>query len=459
MNEQKPNVLIIYPDQMRADAMSCAGNPVIKTPNFDRVANEGVRFEQAFTSFPLCCPFRASVFTGKYAHSHGMFANHFPLPLDQEFLPAILQRKGYRTGYFGKWHLNGGPKHSYVKPEERLGFERFIGFSRGHAHARSIFYRDNDETPRVSNRYEPDYQTDHLIEFIEDASEDSEGRPFFGTVCFGPPHTPLDASDCWLNLYSPDEVPVIEDAYDSPEDIPESCEFLAKYYGQIANIDYNIGRLLNCLDRNGLADNTLLIVVSDHGDMAGEHGKYGKKTPYDSSMRVPFLIRYPKEFKAGRVATGLVDAGVDLMPTILDLCGIEAPEGVQGTSFLPILRDEAESVRNEVFYEVMMMKEGEEKFPIPERGVRTRDRLFVRTPEGPKLFFDLENDPAESNNLAESASHKEEIAEFNRILKRHMQAINDAWEIEAIYPPPNYQTHTERGTYKEEIYKKAVPEN
>ncbi len=128
----RPNILIIYPDQMRADAMGCTGNAVIKTPNFDRLALQGVRFDSAYCAFPLCCPWRASLLTGKYPHSHGLVANHYPVPLDQVFLPQILRDSGYRTGYIGKWHLNGGLKHDPVPPgRERLGFEHFIGFSRG----------------------------------------------------------------------------------------------------------------------------------------------------------------------------------------------------------------------------------------------------------------------------------------------------------------------------------------
>lgn len=122
----RPNILIIYPDQLRADAMSCAGNPCIKTPHFDRLASEGVRFTDAFVCFPLCGPFRASLFTGKYPHANGMFANHYPIPTDQKFLAQILRDNGYQTGYVGKWHLDGGVKFGFVPPgERRLGFDTF----------------------------------------------------------------------------------------------------------------------------------------------------------------------------------------------------------------------------------------------------------------------------------------------------------------------------------------------
>lgn len=145
----------------------CAGNACIKTPNTDRLAREGVRFENAYTSFPLCSPFRASLFTGKYAHTNGQFANHFPIPLDQECLAEILRDDGYRTGYIGKWHLYGGPKPGFVPPgKARLGFDHFVGFNRGHYYLNSIYYKDTDQ-PYHSTRYEPEYQTNQLIEFMD----------------------------------------------------------------------------------------------------------------------------------------------------------------------------------------------------------------------------------------------------------------------------------------------------
>ena len=164
---------------MRADAMSCAGNPVVKTPHFDRLALEGVRFDGAYCAFPLCCPWRASLLTGKYPHSHGLAANHYPVPLNQAFLPEILCAAGYRTGYIGKWPLNGGRKHDPVPPgRQRLGFEHFTGFSRGHRYSRYIYYKgDAVDQPCTSRRYEPDYQTDQLIEFMQGSLDDPSGRP------------------------------------------------------------------------------------------------------------------------------------------------------------------------------------------------------------------------------------------------------------------------------------------
>ena len=188
-----PNILIIYPDQLRADALGCYGNPVIDTPNIDRLAYEGVRCENAYVSFPLCAPFRASFFTGKYAHQTGVYANHYKIPLGQDFLAEHLGQAGYTTAYFGKWHLEGGVKHGFVQPgKRRLGFKHFVGFNRGHEYFQSIFYRD-DGQPITSRRYEPDYQTDHVIEFMRSAVHSGAEQPFLAMINYGIPHPPLVA--------------------------------------------------------------------------------------------------------------------------------------------------------------------------------------------------------------------------------------------------------------------------
>lgn len=456
--DQQPNILIIYPDQMRADAMGCSGNQCIKTPNIDRLSYEGVRFEQAHTGFPLCCPFRASLLTGKYAHSNGMYANHYPIPLGQEFLAEILHDAGYHTAYFGKWHLNGGPKHGYVKPgPERLGFETFVGFSRGHEYFGSIYYRDSDQ-PLTSARYEPDYQTDHLIDYMERIAREEGDRPFFAEVSYGPPHTPMVAPPHYLNLYRPDEVPVRENTPDDPAARARAREFLARYYGLVASIDHNVGRVLDWLDKTGLAEDTVVIFVSDHGDMAGEHGRYGKKTYYEGSMHVPMIVRYPREFPGGRVVSSLVDPSVDTMPTLLELCGIEIPEAVQGTSYLPLLTGQADETRDAVFYEICMEREGPERFPIPERGVRTRDWLYVRTEAAPKALFDLNDDPLELRNLVDSTEAREVMDGLDRMLREHMRRTDDDWATEAVFPPPDFVTHEQGHVIRDKLLERAIPE-
>ena len=438
---ERPNILIIYPDQMRADAMGCAGNPCVRTPNIDRLAREGLRFDHAYTSFPLCSPFRASLMTGKYAHANGMYANHYPIPLDQLFLADICRQHGYQTGYVGKWHLDGGQKHSFVPPERRLGFEWFVGFNRGHEYFRPIFYRCDDPRPRTSGRFEPDVQTDHLIEFLQRCRHERPGQPFLAMIAYGPPHPPMNLPERYAQLYRPGQVPVRANTPDDPRSIRRGRDFLARYYGLVSSIDANVGRILRWLDEAGVADNTIVYFVSDHGEMADEHGHIGKRTYYEASMRVPLIVRWPQGLRGGRTVHHLVDPAVDSMPTLLELCGLAIPGEVQGASFAPLLQGANHPTREAVFYEVLMEKDGPERFPIPERGVRTHEWLYVRTPKRPVGLFDLARDPLEMHNLVDSPPHAATVAQLDNMLGKHMRLTRDDWGIEAVFPPEDFVTH------------------
>ncbi len=487
---KRPNVLIIYPDELRADAIGCSGNPVIKTPYFDRLAEEGVRFEKAFTSFPLCTPFRSSLFTGKYAHSTGCCANHLPINLDQEFLPQILKENGYQTGYIGKWHLDGGGKPGFIPKNRRLGFDHFIGFNRGHYYLNALYFKDTDQ-PYHCPRYEPDFQTDQIIDFMDNALTNDADQPFFGFICYGAPHFPMHMPEYYKNLYSPEEIvlppgtadPKMQkkvinylssnnfplasgswgegtDHHGSLESEQAVREYMAMYYGMVANVDHNIGRILNWLDKKGIADDTMVIVVSDHGDMAGQHGYYcrTKKTAYSAAAQVPLLIRYPKRFPQNKVVASLVDASVDTMPTILEALGIDIPDAVHGKSFLPLLEGTSEAISEELMYGIMKQTEGEERFPIPERGIRTEEFLYVRTEKGPKLLIQLKDDPFELNNLVDRLEYAEIMKEFDKKIDEHMNKTGDRWDIEAIVFPSDYTSHEEGMRILEDLHAKAIVE-
>ncbi len=483
----RPNILIIYPDQMRYDAMGCAGNPVIRTPQIDRLAAEGVQFTEAYTSYPICCPFRASMLTGKYAQGHGMIQNHFPLDGDQTFLAEILREAGYRTGYIGKWHLEGGPKPGFVPPDRRFGFEHFIGFNRGHEYLSSIYYDDSGQAYH-SSRYEPDYQTDHLLDFIRDATRAEDGKPWFGYLSYGPPHFPMDMPDYLRRVYSPDEVPLppgVPDpalqrrvqtlrndvwcggdprsghsshaAYDTkpvgePETEAEIRQFIAEYYGMIHNVDWNLGRILNGLDRLGIADSTMVVFLSDHGDMFGQHGFYCgiKNQAYRAAMQVPLIIRYPARFRP-RKTDAMVDVGVDMMATILDLVGIDAPAGIDSESYLSVLDGESSEARNAIWYQVFTQTGGNphEFAPFGERGIRTKDWLYMRHRDERIFLFDERNDYHEQNNLVNDPAYGSLMDEFDARLDAHMAKTGDDWDMAADFPPPDWVTHAEAKEYLE----------
>jgi len=476
----RPNIVVIYADQMRADVMGCSGNPVIKTPNLDQLAQEGVRFENAFVSYPWCTPFRASLFTGKYAQGHGLYQNHFPIDTDQDFLAQLLQDKGYRTGYVGKWHLDGGPKPGFVAPgERRLGFDHFVGFNRGHEYMNSIYYKDTDQ-PFHSPRYEPEYQTDHLIEFIESAVATEGDDPFFGFICYGPPHHPMNVPDEIRNMYDPADVPLppgvpnmelqrefqkerlqfdcdgIEKAHSfskakseklpgEPETEAEIRRFVAGYYGMTTHMDELVGKVLQRITDLGIADNTMVVFLSDHGDMLGQHGYFCgvKSTAYRAAAQVPFIVRYPDRFDAGRVVDAPIDIAVDTFSTILEMVGIEVPEAHQGASYLPLLDDTAASTRDTIMYQSMKQSDGSrgEYTPVPERGIRTAEWLYVRHPNRRKLLVDLVNDPHELVNLVSDPRYDTVMDELDELVFDHMRATGDDWDLHCAWPPPDWITH------------------
>ena len=487
----KPNILLIYADQMRYDAMGCAGNPVVRTPNIDRLAGEGVQFTEAYTSYPICCPFRASVMTGKYAQGHGMVQNHFPLRGGQVFLGDLMGKAGYRTGYVGKWHLEGGPKPGFVPPGRRFGWEHFVGFNRGHEYMSSIYY-DNEGQAYHSRRYEPDYQTDQIIDFIASASRAGagDGKPWIGYVSYGPPHFPMDMPDDVRGLYDPGDVPLPPGVPDmdlqrrfqkrrneawcrgepdaghqshargdtipigEPETEADIRRFIAEYYGMVHNIDWNLGRILDELDRQGAADNTMVMFFSDHGDMFGQHGYYCgiKSTAYRASMHVPLVVRHPDRFGPRKTAA-MVDVGPDMMPTLLEACGAGIPEGIDGESYLSVLDGRAEEARDAIWYQNFAQTGGNprEFSPYAERGIRTKDWLYMRHRDERIMLHDEREDYHEQNNLVGNPAHSALMDEFDARIDAHMKATGDDWEMAADFPPPDWVTHAEAKEHLEKV--------
>ena len=459
IHDKKPNILLVYPDQMRYDVMSCSGNPVIRTPHLDRVAQEGSLFTNAYTSFPFCCPFRASILTGKYAHKHGMKANHYEIPLGQEFLAKSLKQHGYQTGFAGKWHLDDGRNGGFVEPgDRRLGFDTFIKSMKCHSYIDGIFYRDNG-VPLRTGRYEPDHQTDHIIEFMDKALDDPEGRPFFAYVCYGIPHFPNVGSDYYLKLYKPEEITMPADV---PEILQESTrEFLAKYYGMVTCFDFQMGRLLSWLDHAGITDNTIVMVVSDHGDTVGQHGSPSiwKKSYHRSSNHVPFLIRWPEHVPAGRINDHLVDPSVDIYPTLCDVAGIDIPDEVQGVSLLTIMENpDAPPVHSQLYYQITKEEHGPEAFPHPERGLRTKEWLYVEREGKPVALFDEVNDYNECDNLIDDESYCNIVKEFSKKLSDEMLRLEDNWSEEMIWPPESWTFPFEERFTLESIKERCILE-
>ncbi len=222
----------------------------------------------------------------------------------------------------------------------------------------------------------------------------------------------------------------------------------------IHNIDWNLGRILNRLDALGIADNTVVVFFSDHGDMCGQHGSFCgiKNQAYRAAMQVPLIVRYPGRFKPRRTEA-MIDVGVDMMATILDLCGLEMPPGRNSESYLPVLDGQTDTAREAIWYQVFTQVGGNpgEFAPFAERGIRTQDWLYVRHKTERRMLFDERADPEEQVNLAGDPAHTALMDEFDARLTAHMAATGDDWDMAADFPPPDWVTHAEAKAHLEAV--------
>lgn len=407
-SESRPNLLILYADQWRGSALGCAGDVVVRTPALDGLAAQGVRLPHAYTVNPVCTPSRSSLLTARYPHATGVTGNNLRLPEGEVAFAQVLAAAGYRTGYIGKWHLDGEGKPGFVPPgPRRHGFAYWAAFNRGHEYYSPVYYRDADRAI-TADTYEPDLQTDLALTFLEDP----DPRPFCLLLAWGPPHTPLVPPPSTAGLYRAEDMPLAPSV--PAAEATRARRELAAYYGLISSLDQDAGRLLRALERGGRAGNTIVCFTADHGDLLGEHGLYRKGRPEEESIHVPLLVRWP-----GRLAPGtredLLVASVDVAPTLLGLAGLRMPAGVHGRDLGGPLRGDRStaSAAAEPAAPDAVYLEGRMGTPEEWRAVRTRDHLLaVDRAAEPTQLYDMRADPWQLRNLArapEAASMRADL--------------------------------------------------
>jgi arylsulfatase A-like enzyme len=335
----KPNVIWIFGDQHRAQSLGCYGDPNLHTPNIDRLAAEGVRFTAAVSGSPLCCPYRGSLLTSRYPH-HCVPGHERRMPPGQPTIAKAFKEAGYHTAYFGKWHLDGHEQKisraamHIIPPERRGGFDHWVGYENNNRQYDCWVHGGEGEKAFHYKlpTYETDALTDLLIAHLKDQSNQTSPKPFFAALSVQPPHNPYVAPEEWLQRHSPDKVKLRPNVPNVPRILERCRKELAGYHAMIENLDWNLGRMQQALNELGLAENTHIIFFSDHGDMHGSHGQFLKTSPWEESIRVPFIVGGgPKGLK-----TGLCDAPinhVDIAPTTLGLCGVSRPEWMGGTDY------------------------------------------------------------------------------------------------------------------------------
>jgi len=424
--ESTPNLLFVFADQWRAHALGCTGDTQVKTPNLDGLAEEGVLFTKAYSSNPVCSPCRSSIITGRFPHQTGVITNKIQLRDGEVSIAEVLRDMGYETGYIGKWHLDGTgrgvpgqgdytPPSGYVPPGwRRQGFEFWAGFNRGHFYWDSHYWRDSPEAVDMTGTYEPDYQTDIAVEFIQ---QNRQG-PFYLFVSWGPPHTPLTPPKEYAALYDAEEIELRPNV--PPEEYERARAQTAAYYAMITSLDHNLGRMLETLKDLGIKDNTIVAFTTDHGDLLGSHGHYRKGRPLDESSHVPFIVRYPEAVQAGQRVDSPVSS-VDIMPTLLSLCGAPIPEPVQGVDLSGLVTSKRGPEPESIYMEGRMGR------PEEWRAVRKDSYMLsinasIRETE---YLFDMKGDPYQMENLAGRPEYAEVEGELRSLLFRWAERTGD----------------------------------
>jgi len=418
----RPNLVFIFADQWRAQATGYAGNKDVKTPNLDRLAKESINFSNAVSGCPVCSPYRASLLTGQYWLTHGIFYNDKPLNPEAVTIGKVYRRAGYETGYIGKWHVDGHGRKTFIPEERRQGFDFWRVYECTHNYNRSPYYA---ETPvqRYWDGYDAIAQTREAQQYIRRHANKS---PFVLFMSWGPPHAPYQtAPEKYRSMFDPAGISVHPNV---PESLQQNArEELAGYYAHIAALDDCIADILDTLKECRVEENTIFVFTSDHGDMLRSHGQTKKQQPWNESVRIPFLLRYPAMHgKSGRTIDMPINTP-DIMPTLLGLSGIAVPESVEGADFSGVIKgtqspdNDAALIMCPVPFHQWNYQRGGREY----RGVRTRRYTYVRDLKGPWLLFDNKADPYQLKNLCDDSEHAELQQELEKILSRKLKETND----------------------------------
>jgi len=416
--EKRPNVVFIFADQMRAQACGYGGDPNLATPNLDRLAGESLQFAAAVSGCPVCCPYRASLMTGQYPLTHGIFLNDLHLHDDSVTVGKVFSGVGYETAYIGKWHLNGRGRSAFIPPENRQGFKFWRVLECTHDYNNSLYYGD-DATQRNWKGYDAIAQTAEAEAYLRGRDR---RKPFALFLSWGPPHNPYQtAPPEYRARFQPEQIRLRPNV---PESNTWARQALAGYYAHIAALDDCLGQLMTALREEGLDENTILVFTSDHGDMLGSHGQTTKQRPWDESILVPFMLRFPKRFGRGRRTVNAVLNTPDIMPTLLGLCEITVPPSVEGKDLFGSVsgpEKEAALIASYSPFHDWARKKGGREF----RGVRTASHTYVRDLQGPWLLYDNLEDPYQQVNRSSDPDFARVRQSLDEILHHKLEATRD----------------------------------
>lgn len=461
MSDPRPNLLFIMADDHAAHAISAYGSHLTKTPGIDRLADGGMRFDNCFCVNSICTPSRAAILTGTYNHTNGVTGLDTPFDGRQTTFPQLLQAAGYQTAVVGKWHLGHGGVH------DPTGFDYWdvLPDQGDYTDPELIRWKAGETTDpegqrRVVTGYVTDIITDLSLDWLAHRDPD---RPFMLKLHHKAPHRNWEPAPRHAHLFEDLEVPLpatFDDDYShrasaarnarmridrdlklddlkvpTPEGLSPAEEkrwkfqrYIKDYLRCVAAIDENLSRTLDWLDAQGLTDDTVVVYTSDQGFFLGDHGWYDKRFMYEESLRMPFLVRYPREVREGAVNTDMV-LNVDVAPTFLELAGAPVPDAMQGVSFRPLLQGRTpDDWRQQMYYRYWMHIDPDHAVQA-HYGIRTHRYKLIRYDGdggGPEWeLFDLQEDPGEIHSVYDDPGYAEVVAELTEQLWRLQAEVGD----------------------------------
>lgn len=440
-----PNVLWIMADQLRYAALGFAGDPNVATPNIDRLAAQGTAFHGAVSQYPVCVPYRASLMTGLHSPANGAERHGDFIDPSLPTVATAMGAAGYRTCFTGKWHLapecnaaavtpEGWIGQEYwVHPRFRGGFQRWFGFNISNNYERTYIASGERLEPRRLEGYQTDALTDLLFDHLRQEPGD---RPWFHVLSYESPHpgwggsprSPMyPAPEAYEAMFDPEAVRLRPNV---PEAMAAEARVqMAGYYRLITNLDDNVGRILAFLDEQGWSESTLVVFHSDHGEMGGSHGLRNKQVPFEESVHVPLLWRWPGQVPAGGRYEGL-SCGVDIYPTIAGLCGVPMAGPVHGLDHAAVVcgGGSGEALREDVLLQWEAPRFGFGDHPY--RGIRTRRHTYVvGRDEAFCLLFDRDTDPYETQNLFGDPAQQALAGALHARLVQRLEAVEGALPV------------------------------
>ena len=443
-------MLWLISDDHAAYVTGCYGNPIVRTPNLDRLAASGVRFDRAYCNSPVCSASRAAFITGMYPRTVGVTELRTPLPASAVTLGEVLKQAGYDTVWYGKTHFNSALKH---------GFDEVVGQGQWRRWLKEQGQKVDETSPDVLPKWKPFKDPARLwingvyrpfglkdahmwdtwfARLGADFITKQRDRPWCCVVSLTVPHSPFRFPLEYRNRHDPSRFKVPKIGPGDDAQIPkvfrdltddEKRRVQASYYTSTEFMDKNMGVVLDALEKSGQAANTIVVYIGDHGYMLGQHGRFEKHCSFEPAIGSPLLIRYPKRIAAKRSTKALVEF-IDIMPTILDLCGLETPKAVQGRSLVPLLEAKTDAHRKHVFVEYAWADEAtvrDDRWKLVYiRGKRRRPDGYDPGEDyplpGPALkLFDTASDPGEFTNLADRPEHKKRVERYVSLLVDHLE--------------------------------------